>query len=147
MKRTLLIALSILNCILCTGCEKDDVKAPEAVKTSFNAMFPGATRVEWEKERGLYKAEFRIDLHEKDAWFEKDGTWVRTKTDIALSEVPAVVMQTAKDNQGASWVIEDIDYYEQATGVTAYYRVEYEKSGSDKERSIRIRPDGTLVAE
>ena len=81
---------------------------------TFAAMFPDAWDVEWENERGLLKVEFRQGYHEKEAWFRTDGTWVRTVTDLKLSEVPSAVLSSVKTRTGSGWKIEDIDLVEQA---------------------------------
>lgn len=146
MKFTKLFSLSIIVPMI-AACEMDIHKAPQAVQGSFSLMFADATQVEWEKEIFLYKAEFESDAHEKEAWFEKDGTWKRTKTEILLSEVPELVLAAANEYKDGAWEIDDIDYYQQSEGVKEFYCVEFDKENSEKERTVRIRPDGTIITD
>jgi len=55
-------------------------QVPAAVLESFNARYPNATNVQWERERednGVqYKADFMIGNKRIEARFEKDGTFL-----------------------------------------------------------------------
>ena len=141
MKKMLITPL-LLTLALAISC--DDVhKAPNKVQDTFETMFPGSTRVEWEKELSVYKVEFIHDEHEKDAWFSRGGNWIQTRTSILLSEVPDAVLAAAREY--SDWDIDDVEYCEKAEGVHEYYIVEYDKEYSEKEKTLRILPDGTIL--
>ena len=112
---------------------------------SFNAMFPNAWDVEWENERGMVKVEFKIGYREKEAWFLADGTWVKTVTEIPLSEVPAAVISALKNRLGNAWEIDDIDLVEQKDAPTIFYLAECEKRVGKQEIHLRVTPDGTIL--
>ena len=114
-------------------------------KATFASMFPGAWDVEWEFERGLAKVEFNFKQHEMEAWFQTDGTWVRTATDLRLSEVPAAVVSAIKNRLGNGWKIDDIDLIEQAEAPVKYYLAECEQYRSEKETRLRVTPDGVIL--
>lgn len=126
------------------SCEQDITKAPKAVETAFDGRYPGATMVEWERQVGYYHAEFFFDGHEMEALFDKGGDWRWSKTEILLSEVPDVVFEAAKNQYDGKWNIDDIDYYQRSSGEREYYRVDYEKENSDSERTVYIRPNGSV---
>jgi hypothetical protein len=73
-----LLALS-LSCAREFSILSTDV--PQAVMTSFNNRYPGATDVEWEveKEDGklYFEAEFKINGREMEAYFRPDGTFTK----------------------------------------------------------------------
>lgn len=140
--KKMLIALTLLILALVTSCY-DVHKAPKKVQNTFDAMFPGSTRVEWEKELTTYKAEFIHDSHEKDAWFSSEGAWIHTRTSILLTEVPEAVLSAAHGY--SDWEIDDVAYCERAEGIKAYYLIEYDKEYSEREKTIRILPDGTVL--
>ena len=128
-----------------TAGESSSGQKSTTPQAAFAAMFPDAWDVEWENERGLLKVEFRQGYHEKEAWFRTDGTWVRTVTDLKLSEVPSAVLSSVKTRTGSGWKIEDIDLVEQAESPAVYYLAECEKVGSEQQIHLRIAPDGTIL--
>jgi len=141
MKRMLLLTLFSLLLLL-TGCTIGLKQAPKAVRQAFDARYPRAIHVEWEKVLSAYKAEFYHDGHEKEAQFDKDGTWRRTKTELSFLDIPAPVMKAAQEY--CDWEIDDILLFEQADGVPAYYQIEYDREQSDREKQLLLFPDGSV---
>jgi hypothetical protein len=106
-------------------------------------MFPGSTHVEWDKDLSTYTADFYYDGHEKEAQFDEDGNWMRTKTELAIAEVPVSVMDAVRDYCDRK--IDDVYLYEQASGVAACYVIEFDQDMSLREKQLHILPDGTIV--
>lgn len=144
LMKKMLIALLLLFLAFVTSCY-DVHKAPKKVQNAFDSMFPESTRVEWERELSVYKAEFIHDGHEKDAWFSPDGVWMNTRTKILLTEVPDAVLSAA--HEYSDWDIDDVVYCERAEGIKAYYLIEYDKEYSEQEKTVRILPDGTIMMD
>lgn len=142
--KKMLIALLVIILTFVTSCY-DVHKAPKNVQNTFDSMFPGSIRVEWERELNVYKAEFIHDGHEKDAWFSPDGVWMNTRTKILLTEVPDAVLSSAHDY--SDWDIDDVVYCERSEGIKAYYLIEYDKEYSEREKTVRISPDGTIMMD
>ena len=134
----------LLSALLAVMACHEVYKAPKPVQDSFEAMFPGATNLDWEKEMGLYKAEFDHDGHEKEAWFSAEGEWSRTETEVRLSEVPETVLNTARE--WCDWEIEDVFFCERADGGQSYYKFEFEKDFSDREKVLHVRPNGSIMS-
>ena len=143
----LITLLIILAGLVLTSCEMDIKKPSSSIQQAFAGLFPGASHVQWEREGGLYKAEFVMDGHETEAWFGKDASWLRTKTDISWVEVPDPVKATINEYADGDWETDDISLYRQSTGVPEYYHVELDRENSDRDRQLRIRPDGTLITD
>ena len=97
-----------------TSCNDDDDKwSPEQQITSaFEARYPNASRVEWERERDYYVADFWLDNQEKEAWFTSDGQWLLTETDIPLADLPQAIQESFNASEYKDWRIEDVDKLE-----------------------------------
>ena len=142
MKQMLLLTLLTVAFLL-TGCKYGIKQIPNPVRQSFKALFPGATRVKWDKDFSTYKADFYYEGHEKEAQFDKEGKWMRTKTELIISEVPAPVIETVHGY--CDWEIDDILLYEQAKGIAAYYVIEFNQDMTPHEKQLRVLPNGNIV--
>ena len=142
MKKMLLFAFLTITFLL-TGCKYGIKQTPKQVSQSFETMFPNATHVEWGKECSSYTADFYHDGHEKEAQFDVEGNWMRTKTELTIIEVPAPVIDAA--HEYCDWEINDIFLYEQANGVTAYYVIEFDQVMPYHEQQLHVLPNGTIV--
>jgi hypothetical protein len=61
---------------------------------SFDQRFPGATNIEWSKEKeGNFEVIFRVNGIEQIAWFEKSGKWLKTETNYKIDMLDAVVRE------------------------------------------------------
>ena len=126
------------------ACDKDDdlllTEVPEVVSANFAAMFPG-TWATWEKDRGLLKAEFWHKGHEVDVWYQADGTWVGTETDIPVYELPEPVTDYVVQKYPDRY-IDDADWVQTPTG--DYYLLELDKHNA-KDIYIKLSPEGVLI--
>ena len=68
---------------LFTSCDASikESDVPAAVKTSFNAKYPGATKTEWKKEKtdgkDVFEAMFNLNGKDVEAEFLPDGTFYK----------------------------------------------------------------------
>ena len=128
--KTKSLILGILACIcsvMATACSSDDnLAVNEAVITAFQQKYPNTT-AKWGFENNLYKAEFVKNGAEVDAWFQADGTWVKSETDLQVSDLPANLKEIITRDY-AQYVIDDVDWIETPNG--NYYEVELEKAGA-----------------
>ena len=124
----------------CTNEENDvltddvqqEVTVPEAVQTLFEASFPAAQNVTWEKKSELLEAEFSVENAAYNAWFEKEGTWKLTRTGMNLGKQGSGLPQAIQDyiaTNYPAWTIDDIDFIK--TSKDEYYEIELEKRGID----------------
>ena len=90
---------------------------------SFEKLFPGATNVEWSKEKdGIFEVIFRVNGIEKIAWFEKSGKWLKTEINYKLEMVDpgirkklekygqimsSIYIQDSENRNGYEFIIRD----------------------------------------
>lgn len=142
MKTFKMISVMLISLVL-MSCEKD-FQPVDSVKSTFTDMYPDATRIEWEIEYGYYVVEFRYDNKEKTAWFDQQGVWWLTETDIPKSQLPNAISQAIAAGSYSSWRIDDIDYIEKRDE-TPFYVVELELN--DRDVDLVYLEDGTFVGE
>lgn len=144
------LCVAFVSLVLMSSCEKeDDIRwsdVPQAVVNSFEAKFPNAGRTEWEKKRGYYVVELWYQQVETQAWFEKNGTWRMTETDLghAVANLPEAVQKAFANSQYATWRVEDLDKYERPADT--FYLIEVETNGQ-RDRDLYFAPDGTLLKD
>lgn len=141
--KTLIYAIAA-GLSLC-ACARGGDRPTDSVAGSFLTMYPHAWDVEWEFEAGQYVADFREGLYDKESWFLSDGTWIRTKTELPLYEVPKNVIDAALGSLGLGWYVESVDHFLCKDAPTEYYLLDCEKVGTREETKLRVGPDGTLL--
>ncbi len=82
MKNYLLCITIIVFTVLssCSDKKLADGDVPQPAKTSFTAKYPGATDLEWIKEKKgdktLYEAQFKLNGKKIEAEFDADGNFI-----------------------------------------------------------------------
>lgn len=142
MKRCCWLLIGVL--FVLAGCDENSGMVPDPAKKTFKSMYSGATHVEWELKGGYYVAEFRHDGKEKEAWFDEDGVWWLTETDVPVSQLPRSIKDAIGNSAYASWRIEDVDYIERKD-TEPFYVVEVELG--EQERNLYYTPDGVFIKE
>ena len=71
---------------------------PDVVIKAFEAKFPDAQDVEWEKEDNGYEAEYEVGGVEYEAEFDNAVNWVDTEKEIKVSDLPAVYAEAVNNN-------------------------------------------------
>ena len=142
--------LALFGAVVLTSCDKeDDIRisdVPSAVMNSFDANFSNASRAEWEKKSGCYVADFWQDGMDMSAWYNPNGEWLMTESDLGvnLSVLPQAVQDAFKSSQYANWHVDDIDKYERPNDV--FYLIEIETKG-ESDRDLFFAPDGSLLKD
>lgn len=141
----LFTALAVILCIG-QGCDNnDDLPSPngnEKVENTFKLMYPDATSAEWEKKGPYWTVDFREDGKEKEAWFDEDGNWYQTETDLAFIELPEAVKTSFQSGDYGDWRVEDVDMFEYKDADT-FYVLEVEKGNQDYD--LYYSSDGTMI--
>lgn len=117
--------------------DNDIAKAPKKVEKAFQKMYPGAKDIEWELKRDIYAVDFKIDGKDVEAYFNAEGTWLRSKEDVSASSVPAAVKKAVKEAY-PDFKIEDYDLVKDARG-NEFYSVEIEKESKDGDTELTVR--------
>lgn len=106
------------------------------VKDLVKAKYPQAVILDIEEEKGGIEVEIRDGGRQKEVYYAlNNGTlsWVHTMYEVERREfttLPESVQQVFTELSGSGMVIDDVDFFETATG--NYYRVEVEDRGADK---------------
>lgn len=129
--------------ILFLSCEQMTYgQAPEAVKTTFQAKYPGENDPDWHLDsHGNYEARFRIDGIRHRADFATDGTWIETEVSIKMKELPKAI----KEVIDAKYSDEDITEIERVEHHTKglFYDVEFKQKGKNKD--VEFKADGAII--
>lgn len=87
-----IFSLQYLLMLVITTSQAQQIDVPGAVIKAFEAKFPGATEIKWEKEnRHELEASFSWNNTKVSANFRLDGTWTETETTLASSGLPEAV--------------------------------------------------------
>lgn len=140
MKRIILIATMVAAAITTTSCNKYDGYAlSEGVRQNSRMMPPksvsdempaerlqipdNARDVEWEKEGPYWVLSYDLgrgaDKKEVDVYFDADGAWVMTRTDLHINDVPQYIkdyVSASQEYAGARFADRDAEYVEKPDG-------------------------------
>lgn len=143
MKAKLVMLLFAFSAVFFVACSDDDDYIPDrSVVDAFTAKYPDAKTVSWEKKTDYKVAEFILNNHESEAWFDTQGNWFMTETDIRFEELPLAIQEKHVLGEYANWHVDDVDMIERYNTETIYV-VEVEKG--DQEVELIYAMDGTLI--
>lgn len=134
-----ILALAFFSAIFLQSC--DDDSPDKDVQRAFEAMFPEAGRVDWDLERGYYVADFYENGYEKEAWFDKNGIWLLTKTEYE-GRVSDLIKNAVGNTEYSDWWIDDVDFIEKKD-VDSFFVVEVEQGGI--ERNLYFSESGEWI--
>ncbi|MDR0427205.1 MAG: PepSY-like domain-containing protein [Dysgonamonadaceae bacterium] len=142
MKKSLNISgILLLSAVLLFSCD-DDIFTPDRIVTdTFRTMYPNAKYIEWEMKSGYYAAEFIDEGLEKEAWFDKAGSWLLTETEFERN-IPEMIRQAVAATEYKDWRIDDVDFIEQ-NDKESFYVVNLEKGR--QERNLYFSESGELM--
>ncbi len=147
MKTKFFFPLMIAAVCLFAACDDDDdkINVPGQYKTAFEALYPDATRVSWEREGQFYVADFwRQEYYaEAEAWFNQETVWKMTVTELSYNQIPELVRQGFQASEYSTWRVDDSDMIERSTSDDAVLYVLEVESGR-QEYDLVFDPEGTL---
>jgi len=120
-------AIALLG-ISFSACSQDvdPGKVPSVVVNALQSKFTAATKVDWEKKKTMYEAEFRQDSVEYTVEIDGSGNITRQKQDLTPAQLPQAIQQ-AISSQYKDYTVDDAEKLE-IKGVTSY-QVELESRG------------------
>lgn len=138
------LALAICGMLAFSSCDDDDNNyQPETTITkSFDTKYPNADRVKWESKHGYEVADFHEGKNDAEAWFDKNGNWLLTKTEIDYGQLPQLVRESLEKGEYGEWRRKDIDKVERFNTATVYV-IEVEQG--NQEIDLYYAEDGTLI--
>ena len=89
-------------------------------------------------------AEFYLNKQEVKAWYNNNGNWYMTETDISYAELSQEIKEAIKLSKYADWKVDDVDKVERKESETLFV-VEVEKGKLEVDLYYTI--DGILVVE
>ena len=141
-----LLATLLIGSWMFVACDDDDdnINVPGEYQSVFDALYPQAKNVRWERERNYYVAEFwRSEMNaEAEAWFDQQKQWKMTVTEIAYNAFPQTIKDAFQSGEYGSWRIDDTDLVERPEEATIYV-IEVEKNR--QEFDLYYAEDGTLL--
>jgi len=138
MKKILIICLTLT--LACNAGVK--AQAPDAVKKTFQAKYPGENDPDWHQDdHGYYEANFKIDGIKYRADFNEDGSWVETETSIDEDDLPKAILKVIEEK----YADEDITEVEKVDSASKglFYDVEFKQKG--KNMDVEFKADGTII--
>lgn len=151
MKKKIIIYLVLVGWTsMLSACSNDDDHGSEgpgdAVQKAFQAKYPGAVSVDWEKYGDYQQVEFSWKGNETDAWFYEDGTYLLSLSQIAYTSLPEVVTQAVKTGSYAGWLPDQEAQLAESAWEGKYYIVEVSKTGFG-DRELYYTTEGLLHKE
>ena len=145
MNTKYLFLLAAAGSLWFQSCDKDDYDSDpknDLVQQSFLTRYANAERVDWDRSGSYYVADFRYQNSERSAWFDAQGNWWMTETDLTLMTLPDAVRQAFLNSAYASWRVEEVNLYERPDTENIYV-IELEQGKQEAELIYTI--DGMLV--
>lgn len=141
--------LALCTLFLGTACDDDNDDnryTPDAVITkAFTEKYPDAQRISWENKHGYEVADFYLGNQDTEAWFDNQGKWILTETEIPLSILPSAIRDDIAAGPYAQWVVKnEVDKIERPDTPTLYI-VEVEKG--EQEMDLYYTENGALIKE
>ncbi|WP_299700312.1 SdiA-regulated domain-containing protein [uncultured Pontibacter sp.] len=139
----------ILACILSSltlfsACDNIWLKrdVPDAVKVGFIETYPNIKQVDWDKENGLYEAEFKISGRERVALFQEDGKLVSYTEEIDEEFLPGSIHAYLQQYY-QNYKVEEVHRIQASDQTT--FKVELEQGS--KEKILQFTESGELLRE
>ena len=141
----IMLALGLFSFAI-QSCDDDDEDAPvsEQLEKAFTNEF-GNVAHNWSTRGTNHVASFNQDNTEKEAWFDANGVWLMTETNIAYDDLPLIVKHAFEAlTQYEGWKCDDVDMLERK-GMEKVYVIEIEKG--KEELDLYFDVNGKLLKE
>lgn len=147
MKRFMMIASALMIMVAAGSCERyEDGRPSRDVRSEFARMYPDAWDVEWEYQGNMWEVSFetgsRPDGTEREAWYDMDGNWVLTVTDVFLMTVPQDIRDYLLSSEFGTGQFRDSDADYVQTPEGNYYRFDIRFEG--REIEVDVTEDGKV---
>lgn len=144
----LILLFCIASCLSWISCDDDSDEhylPNQTITKALTEKYPEALRISWENKHGYEVADFYLGNEEKEAWFDLQGNWVLTETELSFSAVPNIIKKQLAEGPYAQWKIkDDVDKIERPQTTTLYI-IEVEKG--KQEIDLHYTESGILVKE
>lgn len=149
MKRTILIAVSLLMVFTISAKDVPESQVPASVKAYISKHYPKVKRVEWdfEEKKNYYEAEFYADGREVELKIAPDGTLLFSEEDLFIRDIPANLTDYIKKNYPGT-EITDAKKKVESNAVTYSIRLlTITNKGASKYRTIVLTDKGDVLKQ
>lgn len=138
----MIAALLVVGTTVWAGDLKPE-NVPVVVKDGFNKLYPSATKVKWELDKGNYEAEFNSGKEELEAEFNANGEFIKSESEIeSIAKLPQAIQDALKKDY-AKYKAEDFELVTLANGKKLY---ELEMKIEGKKYELLFEESGALVS-
>lgn len=95
MRHIAYLSTAFLLLFFSCGDGKSRIDPPQTVVKNFETLFGKHADVRWESPgQDIFQASFIREGHPATAYFDGQGSWMKTETELMPSEVPSVIIST-----------------------------------------------------
>ena len=139
-KQILCIALFTIAFFTCQN--SSNAQAPDAVKTTFQSMYPGEDDPDWHTDsNGNFESNFKIDGIKYRADFSPNGNWIETETSIDVKDLPQAIRDVIKAKYASEEITEVEKVEHHSKGL--FYDVEFKQKGKNKD--VEFKENGDIL--
>lgn len=141
MKKYILL-LTICTALTFSCQETVNAQAPDAVKKTFQKMYPGEDDPDWHKDsNGNYESNFKIDGIKYRADYAPNGNWIETETSIDVKDLPKAIRDRIKSDYDSEEITEVEKVEHHSKGL--FYDVEFKQKG--KNMDVEFKANGDII--
>lgn len=102
MKQSSLIAILLIF----FSCESTEV--PRDIQLKFLEIEPSAHNIAWKIDNNIYQVDCLVDAKHTTSYFDKDGNWLETESEIDIEDLPEAILKTLQTKL-SEYSIKDIE--------------------------------------
>ena len=163
MRKLFILATFAITLVGLGSCSKYDVLESSAVRRNSDVMPPksvsrnmpaerlqvpsDARDVSWDREGSLWQLSYEVGYGankiEVEVYFDSEGNWVMTKTDMRIKDVPSYIKEyvtSSSDYAGAVFSDRDADFVERPDGNSYLLEVIVDRMEID----LEVTEDGEI---
>lgn len=142
-KMMMLLAASAV--LFAVACDKDDEVNPidqldAATLEAVMNLYPAGNVVDVDTYQDFIEVEVMDGMTSRDVYFDKQGNWLRTETDVRPTELPSAVTNAIAASEHAALRIDDAEWVETPDG--NYYVVELD---ANPDVYLKITAEGVIL--
>lgn len=142
-KMMMLLAASAV--LFAVACDKDDEVNPidqldAATLEAVMNLYPAGNVVDVDTYQDFIEVEVMDGMTSRDVYFDKQGNWLRTETDVRPTELPSAVTNAIAAGEHAALRIDDAEWVETPDG--NYYVVELD---ANPDVYLKITAEGVIL--
>lgn len=148
MKEKLSVLALLVCCIsLSIGCSnspkkvKNTVEVPKAIQSMLTLKYPGATVLDFDKEKNGAEVDIQDKGIRKEVLFNTNNEWISTKWEIRPDDVPVIVIDNLASSAYNQYIVKEIDAIEKPAGM--FYLFELKQDNN--EVKLTFDAEGQLI--